>query len=95
MTVDRSCGPDGCQLDWLASERIDVDDDIAAFTKLATDAGWGDGLPLIPPSEARVREHVAESMRYPDEVLASLLGLGDRQIGKLRDAKIVAGPVKS
>jgi hypothetical protein len=24
-----------------------------------------------------------------------LLGLGDRQIGKLRDAKIVAGPIKS
>ena len=32
---------------------------------------------------------------HTDEVLASLLGLGDRQIGKLRDAKIVAGPVKS
>lgn len=72
MTVDRSCGPDGCQLDWLASERIDVDDDIAAFTKLATDAGWGDGLPLVPPSEERVREHVAASLRYPDELLASL-----------------------
>jgi hypothetical protein len=72
VTVDRSCGPEGCQLDWLASERVEVDDDIAAFSKLATDAGWGDGLPLIPPTEARVREHVAASLRYPDELLASL-----------------------
>jgi len=27
-------------------------------------------------------------------VLADVLGLGDAQIGKLRDAKIVAGPVE-
>jgi hypothetical protein len=72
VTIDRSCGPEGCELDWLASERVEVEDDIAAFTKLATDAGWGDGLPLIPPTEGRVREHVAASLRYPDELLASL-----------------------
>ncbi len=31
---------------------------------------------------------------HTDEVLAGVLGLGDGQIGKLRDAKIVAGPVE-
>ncbi len=45
---------------------------MAAFLKLATDAGWGDGLPLIPPTEARVRDHVAASGRFPDELLAAL-----------------------
>jgi hypothetical protein len=66
------CGPEGCEVDWLASERIEVDDDPVAFTKLATDAGWGDGLPLIPPREALVREYVAVSGRFPDEVLGEL-----------------------
>jgi hypothetical protein len=54
------------------SERIEVDDDPVAFQKLATDAGWGDGLPLIPPTEALVREYVAASGRFPDEVIAPL-----------------------
>jgi hypothetical protein len=66
------CGPEGCTLDWLVSERIDVDDDPVAFQKLATDAGWGDGLPLIPPTEELVREFVAASGRFPDEVVAEV-----------------------
>jgi len=66
------CGPEGCQIDWLASERIEVDDDPVAFTKLATDAGWGDGLPLVPPTESRVRDHVAASRHFPEECLAEL-----------------------
>ena len=71
-TIDRSCGPSECQIEWLASERIEVDDDPVAFTKFATDAGWGDGLPLIPPREDRVREYVAASGRFPDELIAEL-----------------------
>src|SRR5437879_4781618 len=71
-TIDRSCGHSGCRIDWLTSERLEVDDDVVAFTKLATDAGWGDGLPLVPPTEARVRDHVAASHHWPDDVLAEL-----------------------
>ncbi len=66
------CGPEGCTLDWLSSERIEVDDDAAAFTEFATKAGWGDGLPLIPPTEAKVRDHVAASGRFPDEALGEI-----------------------
>jgi hypothetical protein len=51
---------------------VDVDDDPVAFQKFATDAGWGDGLPLNPPREALVREFVATSGRFPDELLAEL-----------------------
>jgi len=72
VTIDRDCGPEGCELDWLVSERLEVDSDPVAFTRFATDAGWGDGLPLIPPSEARVREYVAASGRFPDEQLGDL-----------------------
>ena len=71
-TFDRSCGPSGCQIDWLTSRRLEVEDDVVAFTKLATDAGWGDGLPLVPPTEERVRAYVAASRRYPDELVAEL-----------------------
>lgn len=70
--VDRDCGPEGCTIDWLVSERLDVDDDPVEFMKLATDAGWGDGLPLIPPTEERVRAFVAASGRFPDEVIAEI-----------------------
>jgi hypothetical protein len=66
------CGPEGCTLDWLSSERLHIEDDPVEFQKLATDAGWGDGLPLIPPTEGRVRAHVAASGRFPDELLAEL-----------------------
>jgi hypothetical protein len=66
------CGPEGCTLDWLVSERHEVDDDPVAFQKLATDAGWGDGLPVIPPTEARVREFVAASGHFPDELIADI-----------------------
>jgi hypothetical protein len=66
------CGPEGCTIDWLTSARFDVDGDPVEFQKLATDAGWGDGLPLIPPTEERVRAHVAASRRFPESHLADL-----------------------
>ena len=42
-TIDRSCGPSGCEVSWLSSQRLEIDDEPSAFAKLATDAGWGDG----------------------------------------------------
>ncbi len=70
--TDRSCGPSGCQVDWLTSARLEVEDEVSAFTKFATDAGWGDGLPLVPPTEERVRAYVAASGRFPEQLLAEL-----------------------
>jgi hypothetical protein len=71
-TIDRDCGPEGCEIDWLTSDRVEVDADPVAFTRLATDSGWGDGLPLIPPTEGRVREFVRASGRFPDELVGTL-----------------------
>ncbi len=70
--IDRDCGPEGCEIDWLASPRVEVSADVTAFTQFATDAGWGDGLPLVPPTEALVREYVSASGRFPDEHLGDL-----------------------
>ena len=86
------CGPDGCTIDWLASERIEIDDDPVEFQKLATDAGWGDGLPLIPPTEDRVRAHMAASGRFPDELLAVLPPRNGRcTVEKLAINAVMAG----
>jgi hypothetical protein len=68
----RDCGPAGCEIDWLASRRHEAELDIEAFTDFAMTAGWGDGLPLVPPTESRVRSFLAENDRYPDEVIAHL-----------------------
>jgi hypothetical protein len=90
--MDRSCGPEGCQIDWLASPVLEVDDDAVAFTKLATDAGWGDGLPLVPPTEERVRAYAAASGRFPDECLAELPPRGGRcTVEKLAINAVLAG----
>ncbi len=96
-TIDRSCGPSGCQTDWLASPRLEIDEDPEAFAKLATDAGWGDGLPLIPPTEERVRRWVAASDRFPDELLAVLPPRDGRcTVEKLAVNAVMAGaPVES
>lgn len=70
--VSRDCGPEGCEVDWLASRRHQADLDIEAFTEFALKEGWGDGLPLVPPTDARVRGFLAANHRYPDEVIALL-----------------------
>jgi len=36
------------------------------------EAGWGDGLPLIPPTEERVQDFLVKGGRYPDELVALL-----------------------
>lgn len=66
------CGPAGCEIEWLASRRHETDLDVEAFTRFSLEMGWGDGLPLIPPTESRVRRFLSENDRYADEVIASL-----------------------
>ena len=53
--VIRDCGPEGCEIDWLSSQRHEAEiDDVTAFTQFSLEQGWGDGLPVIPPTEGRV-----------------------------------------
>ena len=70
--ISRDCGPAGCEVDWLASRRHEADLDFEGFNAFAMEQGWGDGLPLVPPTEVRVRQFLAENDRYPDEVIAHL-----------------------
>lgn len=69
----RDCGEAGCDIDWLSSQTHDVEvDDVMAFTHFALQKGWGDGLPLIPPTESRVRSMLAANNRFADEVICKL-----------------------
>lgn len=70
--ISRDCGPEGCEVDWLASRRHEAELDIESFNDFALERGWGDGLPLVPPTENRVRAFLAANDRYPDEVIAQL-----------------------
>jgi hypothetical protein len=54
----------------LATERIDVRDDIRAINKLYYERGFTDGLPIIPPTE----EAVNEVMRFTDYAPHDVIG---------------------
>lgn len=56
----------------LASERIQAADDPVAAYELFLENGWGDGLPIIPPTEERVRSFIATYQASPQTVVTSL-----------------------
>jgi len=48
-----------------------------AFNRHYLDKGWSDGFPLIPPTEAKVRDMMATCNRAPDDVITVLApGMG-------------------
>lgn len=89
----RDCGPEGCDIDWLSSKRHESEiDDVMAFTRFSMEQGWGDGLPVIPPTEARVRAFLASNNRYTDEVICSLPPLNaDCTVEKIAINAVMAG----
>ncbi|HKF76421.1 MAG TPA: hypothetical protein VKF59_09790 [Candidatus Dormibacteraeota bacterium] len=56
----------------LTSTRVEVDPEPDAFLDAMEARGWGDGLPLVPPTPERVAAAVAASGRPPGEVVAVL-----------------------
>ena len=91
ILVSRDCGPSGCEVDWLVSRRIDADDDMEAFTELSLAQGWGDGLPLVPPTDARVRAFLARNDRYPDEIIARMPDTSECTVEKIVINAVMAG----
>jgi hypothetical protein len=54
----------------LISEQIDAKDSIEAANELFYQRGWTDGLPIIPPTEERVRKMLSSTNRDPQEEIA-------------------------
>ena len=78
----------------LISERISVPDSLEEINSLFYERSWTDGLPIIPPTEARVERMLSGTTRKPEDligavvvvcflslVFAFLLGLMDSVIG--------------
>ncbi|MBI2986348.1 MAG: hypothetical protein HYY45_06230 [Deltaproteobacteria bacterium] len=55
----------------LSSPELEVDDAFAAI-ELYYEKGWTDGLPVVPPTPARVAEFVEASGRSPKEILGTI-----------------------
>lgn len=89
--VSRDCGPEGCEVDWLTSRRVETDLDIDAFNRFALEQGWGDGLPLIPPTDARVRTFLSENDRYPDELIGTMPDSSECTVEKIVINAVMAG----
>lgn len=56
----------------MASERFRIDDDLDAIQEWYRSRGLTDGLPIIPPTEARVKRLLDECGRDPGEVLGQV-----------------------
>ena len=55
----------------LAAEQIDVEDVFEAI-ELYYERGWTDGLPVVPPTEKRVRALLDAAGLVPERVLGEI-----------------------
>ena len=60
------------QADALAADRVVVDTDGEAIYELSLRDRWGDGLPLLAPTEERVRRLLAATPWHADDVICVL-----------------------
>jgi len=67
-----SSSPSAPSIDPLAAEVVEADDETLAFYALSTLRGWGDGLPVVAPTEERVRATLAATPYHADDVIAAL-----------------------
>ena len=56
--------------DALTSERVDVD--LHDAIEACYERGWTDGLPVVPPTQARVAEFIERTGRLSGEVVGEL-----------------------
>ena len=76
----------------LTSARHEVDADPIRFSQLAVERGWGDGLPLVPPTQERVEVYVAASGLEPETVIAQIPPVrGDCTVERLATNAVMAG----
>ena len=64
--------PSAPGIDPLSAARVEIDADPEALYERSLRDGWGDGLPLLPPTEARVRRLLDAVPWHDDDVIATL-----------------------
>ena len=67
-------------------------DELEAVFDYAMTQGWGDGLPLIPPTEERVAAMLSQTSRKPDDVIATVApAYGIATVQKVAVNAVMAG----
>jgi hypothetical protein len=75
----------------LRSRRVEIADAEDEFEMLFQ-RGWTDGLPVVPPTEARVLRMLTGTTRAPDEIVATVPpDLVDVSVEKVAIAAVMAG----
>ena len=75
-----------------AATTFEAVDDLDAINKLYRERRWSDGLPIVPPTQARVARMLACTQRKPDEVIALLPpGFGEATVERIAINAVMAG----
>ncbi len=76
----------------LTSERVEVDDSLEAVYRLFQARGWGDGLPIVPPTEDRVKRFLDYTDRDPQQIVATIPPRwGEATVEKIAINAVMAG----
>lgn len=71
---------------------LEMPDDIDAINRLYRERRWGDGLPIVPPSAARVDRMLAHSARGRQELVARVApGFGAATVERIAINAVMAG----
>jgi len=71
---------------------FEVEDDLAAINRFILQKRWGDGLPVVPPTEARVAVMLRGTARKADDVVARIApGFGAATIERIAINAVMAG----
>lgn len=73
-------------------DTLEVEDNVEAFMALAAERGWGDGLPLVLPTQDRVAAMLRYAPRSPEDSLGAVPpGNGEATLGALAANAVMAG----
>lgn len=76
----------------LHARLIEAPDDLDAIQRLYHERRWGDGLPIVPPTEARVQAMLAGTTRARHEVVARIApNFGSATIERIAINAVLAG----
>lgn len=76
------------------AQQIEVADDFEAFDALCVERRWSDGLPLVPPTLARVERALQHTRRAPDDIVAHIApGFGQASVEAVAINAVMAGCV--
>lgn len=74
------------------AREVDAPDDLDGFQAWLMECGWGDGLPAIPPTRARVAAMLRGTRRNADEVVAIVVPrLGRATVEAIAANAVMAG----